>query len=191
MDGDKQYIKVLRKLFRDPMWTSEKFTKGQAWVDLLYWAYHSDGNFKWDGRRYNLRRGQLSHTEGFLSNRWGWSRNKVRRVFKKWQENGMITVQRLEQQTAQQTAQPKNVITICKYDDIHFKPKKTAQQTEQQTEQQTAQQTELNKNKRKEQIIRTNYYKPSRQKSEKDIRQSLKNKQHIDRLTKLYQESSV
>ena len=157
MDGDKQYIKVLRKLFRDPMWTSEKFTKGQAWVDLLYWAYHSDGNFKWDGRRYNLRRGQLSHTEGFLSNRWGWSRNKVRRVFKKWQENGMITVQRLEQQTAQQTAQ----------------------------------QTELNKNKRKEQIIRTNYYKPSRQKSEKDIRQSLKNKRALDRLAKLYQESSV
>ena len=83
------------------------------------------------------------------------------------------------------------MITICKYDDYQFKPKKTAQQTEQQTAQQTAQQTELNKNKRKEQIIRTNFNKPSRQKSEKDIRQSLKNKQALDRLTKLYQESSV
>ena len=53
------------------------------------------------------------------------------------------------------------------------------------------QQTVQQKNKRKEQIIRTNFNKPSRQKSEKDIRQSLKNKQALDRLTKLYQESSV
>ena len=159
MDGDEPYIKVLRKLFRDPLWTSEEFTKGQAWVDLLYWAYHSTGNFKWDGRRYNLRRGQLSHTEGFLANRWGWSRNKLRRTFQNWQDCGMIkitkleqqTAQRTEQQTAQQTAQrsaqPKNVISICKYDDYQFTPKQTEQQTEQQTAQRTEQRSGHNNNK--------------------------------------------
>ena len=59
----------------------------------------------------------------------------------------MITVQRLEQQTAQQTAQPKNVITICKYDDYQFTPKQTEQQTEQQTAQRTAQRSGHNNNK--------------------------------------------
>ena len=128
MDGEIQpYIIVLRKLFHDDLWTSEKCSKGQAWLDLFAWAYHSDGNFKWDGRRYNLKRGQLCHTEKFLCNRWKWSRNKLRRTFKKWQEDGMITLHRLgqrtEHRTEHRTAHPRNVITICNYDKIQFTPK--------------------------------------------------------------------
>ena len=105
MSDTQPYIIVLRKLFHDDLWTSEKFSKGQAWLDLIFWAYHSDGNFKWDGRRYNLKRGQLCHTEEYLCNRWKWSRNKLRRTFKKWQEDGQLTIQRLEQRTAQRSAQ--------------------------------------------------------------------------------------
>ena len=44
MDGKKDippFITLARKLFHDPMWTQERFSYAQAWVDLLYWAYHS------------------------------------------------------------------------------------------------------------------------------------------------------
>ena len=127
MDGNEEpYITVLRKLFRDPMWTSEPFTRSQAWIDLLYWAFHSDGNFKWNGRRYNLLRGQFSHTEGFLAKRWQWSRLKVHRTLKRWEVLGMIKIGKLEQ--------------------------RSEQQSEQQSEQRSEQRTEHNKNKLKETI---------------------------------------
>ena len=190
MDGNP-YIKILRKLFHDPMWTEERFSKAQAWIDLIHYAFHSDGNFKWDGVRYPLKRGQLCISEEYLAKRWKWSRGRLRRVYKKWQESGMITVQRLVQRSVQQTVQRsiqrKIVVSICKYDEIQFKPRGDGTTVGTTVGQQTVQQ----KNKRKEQIIRTNFNKPSRQKSEKDIRQSLKNKQHLDKVSKLYQESSV
>ena len=126
MDGNEPYITVLRKLFRDPMWTSEPFTKSQAWIDLLYWAFHSDGNFKWNGRRYNLLRGQFSHTEGFLAKRWQWSRLKVHRTLKRWEVLGMIKIGKLEQRSEQRSEQP--------------------------SEQRSEQRTEHNKNKLKETI---------------------------------------
>ena len=131
MDGNEEpYITVLRKLFRDPMWTSEPFTRSQAWIDLLYWAFHSDGNFKWNGRRYNLLRGQFSHTEGFLAKRWQWSRLKVHRTLKRWEVLGMIKIGKLEQRSEQQSEQ----------------------QSEQRSEQPSEQRTEHNKNKLKETI---------------------------------------
>ena len=161
MDGNEEaYIKVLRKLFRDPMWTSEPFTRSQAWIDLLYWAFHSDGNFKWNGRRYNLLRGQFSHTEGFLAKRWQWSRLKVHRTLKRWEVLGMIKIGKLEQRSEQRSEQqseqrseqpseqPKNVITICNYYRYQFIPK----QYEQRSEQRSEQRTEHNKNKLKETI---------------------------------------
>ena len=135
MDGNEEaYIKVLRKLFRDPMWTSEPFTRSQAWIDLLYWAFHSDGNFKWNGRRYNLLRGQFSHTEGFLAKRWQWSRLKVHRTLKRWEVLGMIKIGKLEQRSEQQSEQ------------------QSEQRSEQPSEQRSEQRTEHNKNKLKEKI---------------------------------------
>ena len=173
MDGNEPYINVLRKLFRDPLWTSEEFTKAQAWIDLLYWAYHSDGNFKWNGRRYNLLRGQFSHTESFLARRWKWTRSKVNRTFKRWQDLGMIKITKLEkseQQTGHQTGhqtgqpneqsneQPKNVITICKYSDYQLTPKKNEQPNEQANEQPTGQPTGQQTGHNNNEFIRRNLF---------------------------------
>ena len=115
MDGKKDippFITLARKLFNDPMWTKERFSYAQAWVDLIYWAFHSDGNFKWEDERYDLKRGQLCHTETFLAKRWKWSRNKVRRVFAKWKKDGMITAQPLAHQVGQRVAYKRHIIRI-------------------------------------------------------------------------------
>ena len=31
----KGYVKIHRELLEHPIWTSEKFTRGQAWADLI------------------------------------------------------------------------------------------------------------------------------------------------------------
>ena len=153
MEGKKKrppYLIVLRKFFSDDLWTSGTFHKGAAFEDLWYWAYHSDGNFKWDGKRYDLKRGQLCHTESFLAKRWSWSRNKVRRVFAKWKKDGMITIHPLAQQVGQDTAQRRNVITVCNYDEIQFTPNGHGTTNETPSRPTSGIQTAHNKNKRKE-----------------------------------------
>ena len=93
MDGKtKPFIILTRKLFHDPIWTKERFSYGQAWIDLIYFAYHSDGNFKHDGKRYDLKRGQLCHSEKFLCERWKWSRSRLRNTLRKWMECGQISI---------------------------------------------------------------------------------------------------
>ena len=198
MEG-KPYIKILRKLFHDPMWTEERFSKAQAWIDLIQYAYHSDGNFKWDGLRYDLKRGQLCISEEYLAKRWRWSRARLRRFYKKLEISGMITIQRSIQRSIQHSIQHsiqrKNVITICNYDKIQFKPKQrdtTVDTTLDTTVDTTVvQQTIQQNNKGKEINLRSNLNKPSREYTEKHMRRSQKTKQTLDKLLALQEESRV
>lgn len=65
------WIKLHRKLMDSPMWTSEPFTKGQAWVDLLMLAeYETKGEYK---------RGSVYKSKNFLAARWKWDKRKVAR----------------------------------------------------------------------------------------------------------------
>ena len=180
MEGEP-YIKILRKLFSDPMWTQERFSIAQAWVDLIHFAFHSDGNFKWDGVRYSLKRGQLCISEEYLAKRWKWSRGRLRRVYKKWQQNGMITVQRLVQHSVQQTVQRKSVITLFNYDKIQFQKKETVQRSVQQTVQRS---DTKRYNRRINERNNINNYK---EEVEKANAHALNTKQKLDKLLKIYE----
>lgn len=73
------YVKAYRKLFESDMWLKEPFTRGQAWVDLIGLANHTDGFIRKRGIRINLKRGEVGWGERELAERWKWSRGKVRR----------------------------------------------------------------------------------------------------------------
>jgi hypothetical protein len=73
------YIKLWRRLKDSDIWTKEKFTRGQAWVDLLMLANHKDGFIRKRNIRIDLKRGDLGWSERELADRWKWSRDKVRR----------------------------------------------------------------------------------------------------------------
>ena len=73
------YIKLWRRLKDSNFWLSEKFTKAQAWVDLLMLANHKPGFIRKRGIRVDLERGQMGWSERELSERWKWSRGKTRR----------------------------------------------------------------------------------------------------------------
>ena len=116
MDG---WIKLHRKISENGLWQCEPFTRGQAWVDLLLLAAHQKSFFYVRGIKVNLDRGQLAWGEIKLSERWGWSRTKLRKFLNDMEK---------EQQIIQQKGNVIQVITIVNY--------KNYQQSGQQTRQQ-------------------------------------------------------
>ena len=109
------WVKIHRALAKHELWLAEPFTYGQAWVDLVINANHAPGSFMVKRQRVSLERGQLGWSEITMTERWQWSRGKVRRFLKRLSSDGMI-----EQQAGHLTS----VITICNYDDYQDKPKK-------------------------------------------------------------------
>lgn len=82
MDDNNGWICLHRRLIEHELWTQEKFTRGQAWVDLLLLANHAPGSFRVRGVEVKVCRGQVGWSEVTLSHRWKWSRDKVRRYLK-------------------------------------------------------------------------------------------------------------
>lgn len=83
------WISLHRKIQNNPLWTEEKFSKGQAWVDLLLLADYKTGSIPY---------GKL-----FLAKRWKWSRNKVTRYLSYLESEKMISLKRIPRWTRNDT----------------------------------------------------------------------------------------
>jgi len=123
MNNQKGWISLHRKICENDLWFLEPFTKAQAWIDLVLNANHKEGVINIRGNIITIKRGQIGWSEITMTERWQWSRNKVRR-FLKWLE----AKQQIEQQKLYKLT---SITTIINYDQY---------QTEQQTIQQTIQQ---------------------------------------------------
>ena len=112
------YFKFWRKLLHSDLWLSEKFSRGQAWVDLVGLANHKDGYIRVRGNRVEIPRGTVGWSAVRLGKRWRWSRGKVARFLD-------------ELETEQQIVQQKNAITslikIIKWDDYQGNGQQTGQ----------------------------------------------------------------
>ena len=87
----KGWIKLHRKLADDPLWLSEPFTKGQAWVDLLMMVNHEDRKIIVRNNIVHVKAGQRIISVEQLANRWRWSRGKVRRFLKMLENDTSIS----------------------------------------------------------------------------------------------------
>ena len=137
------YIKLARQLLEHPIWTTERFTRGQAWVDLLLIAQFTPYSFRVRGNLIELSRGQIGHSKAHLAGRWKWDRKTVQRFLDDLQSDGMITQQKNKVVT---------VVTIVNYgtwqgsedDQVastgQQNPHQNGQQNGQQSPQQTGQQ---------------------------------------------------
>jgi hypothetical protein len=101
------WIKLHRSIKDNFLWKSEKFSKSQAWIDLILSANHSDGGFYLRGIWIEVKRGQSARSELTLSKEWKWSRDKVRRFLTRLKNEQMITVKQ-DNKTS--------IITICNYE---------------------------------------------------------------------------
>lgn len=101
------WIKLHRAIQNNPFWGCEKFTRGQAWVDLLLMTNHKDSFFYKRGNKVTVKRGQVGRSSVELADRWQWSRSKVSKFLKDLEKEQQI---KIHKSTVTQ------VLTIVNYD---------------------------------------------------------------------------
>jgi hypothetical protein len=90
----KGYVKIHRELLEHPIWTSEKFTRGQAWADLILKANAKPGWLRKRGVRIDYERGDVAYSIKELSRQWDWSESKTRRFLNELEDDGMVTLKK-------------------------------------------------------------------------------------------------
>lgn len=88
------WVSIHRQMSENDLWTCEVFSRGQAWVDLIILANHKESYFYKRGVKIEVKRGELSWSEVALSQRWKWSRNKVRKFLKDLEKEQQIEHQK-------------------------------------------------------------------------------------------------
>lgn len=101
------WVAVHRSLVDNPFWKAEKFTYGQAWVDLILTANFTDGSFMKSGQIVKVKRGQCAMSYASYQKRWGWSKGRVQRFFSNLESERMVSIQASHLTT---------IVTICNYD---------------------------------------------------------------------------
>ena len=97
---EPNFFYVNRGLLYSDRWLSEKFTRGQAWVDLIILANHESAYFYKRGVKININRGQVGWSSVALSERWKWSRSKVNKFLNDLKKEQQIKQIRLSLATS-------------------------------------------------------------------------------------------
>lgn len=105
--ADVGYTAIFRQIFNHWLWQEKPFSKGQAWIDLILLANHSDHKKPKGDKIITYRRGDVNRSILFLADRWGWDRKTVKRFLRVLEADNMVTVRGTTQGTT---------ITIVNYD---------------------------------------------------------------------------
>jgi len=133
-----------RKLLDHDLWTSEKFTKGQAWIDLIGLANHTDGFIRIRGNKINLVRGDVGWSKLKLAERWKWNRKTVDNFFKELKNDDRIVIK-----------SGNRISTVVSIKNYNLK-QSFEQQSIQQNGQQRGNRTDTNKNDKNEKNEKNN-----------------------------------
>ena len=97
---DKGWIKIHRKILDCSIWHSrEPFDQRSAWIDILLSASHKDLNLMIGGINEKIPRGSFMFSIEKLCDRWGWSRNRVKRFLALLEREQMIETKRTNKGT--------------------------------------------------------------------------------------------
>ena len=102
------WIALHRKIQDHWLWDDKPFSKGQAWVDLLLLANHSDKKFLLGNDLVEVKTGSFITSELKLMDRWGWGKSKTRAFLDMLQKDEMIV---------KISDRKKTTITIVNYSD--------------------------------------------------------------------------
>ena len=86
------WIHLHRKIRDNWIWDDPE--KLRAWIDILLMVNHEDRQIPFDGHIITIHKGQRLTSLQKLSERWGWSRNRVDRFLRLLDEAGMVTANR-------------------------------------------------------------------------------------------------
>ena len=113
------WVKIHRCLVNSDIWNCEPFSRGQAWIDLIILANHKESFFYKRGNKIVVNRGQVGRSEVELSDRWKWSRTKVRKFLEDLKKEQQIEIVK---------SRITQVLTIVNYDAYQEKEQQTGQQ---------------------------------------------------------------
>lgn len=86
----KGYIKLYRQLQECWVWNGERYSRGQAWIDLLLLANHKEKKIPFNDDIITIERGQYLTSIRKLADRWGWSTSTVTSFLKLLEKDKMI-----------------------------------------------------------------------------------------------------
>lgn len=95
----KGYIKLNREIQDSWLWNEKPFSRAQAWIDLLLLANYKDKKELYRGNLVYRKRGQVACSMLWLSKRWGWSREKVKKFLTTLVQDEMATIETTTQAT--------------------------------------------------------------------------------------------
>jgi len=131
------WISIHRSITDHWIWGCEKFTKAQAWLDLLINANHSENKVMIKGELITVNRGQQIRSQTTLSKAWKWDRKTVSKFLKMLEKDKMITIN---------TTHLTTYISVCNYNDFQDKSKNNTQQKGQHSTQAIPSTTDTNNN---------------------------------------------
>lgn len=84
------WISLHRQITENELWLSERFSRAQAWVDLLLSASYKPRTFFIRGIQINLNPGELAHSQLTLAKRWKWNFKTVVNFLKMLEKREMV-----------------------------------------------------------------------------------------------------
>lgn len=157
------YIKLHRQIQDCWIWIDEnepeRFTRGQAWIDLLLFANHREKKIRYNDGFKIIKRGQFLTSKRKLAERWMWNRRTVDRFFDLLVKDEMVSVEYTTKHT---------LVTIINYDnyqssEVESAPQSAPQSTPQDTPQSTPRSStnKNDKNVKNEKNVKNVFKKPS------------------------------
>lgn len=93
------FIPLMRRFRDNPLWTEKrKFSRAEAWIDLLFRARYSETpeTIIDRGEQITLNEGDILTSIRSLSKDWRWSRTRVKNFISFLQQNGSLKILRLD-----------------------------------------------------------------------------------------------
>jgi hypothetical protein len=123
------WISLNRKITNNWLWKDKPFSKGQAWIDILLMVNHKENKVLFRDELINVERGERITSQVKLSDRWGWSRGKVRKFLTMLENDNMLVVR---------TDKRKTVLKVVNYNVYQDNNNSKSQQIEQEKDKRTS-----------------------------------------------------
>lgn len=115
------WIKLYRVIQENEFYFSERFTKTQAWIDLLLLANHKPATIFLRGVEVHLGKGDLAYSQLTLAKRWKWNERTVNKFLTMLENRQMIQ------------SRKSNITTVISIINYTLYQSSTEQNTEQST----------------------------------------------------------
>ena len=113
------WISIHRQITENPLYFAEKFTKIQAWIDILIEYNHKRNMVLIRGNEIWVERGQSANAIATWAKRWKWNWRTVEKFLNYLQKHEMIQYRKDHITT---------IITVLKYDQYQENAKQNTKQ---------------------------------------------------------------